>query len=322
MPDTRIGLIGLGSFNSNYHQRRLLEREDAAVTAICDISDSNLQRTAERFPDSTTFTDYRELLDSDLVDGIIVSTPNQYHFEQCKAAIERDIPVLVDKPITVTVSDAEQLVALSKSRGVILQTAFTRHFMASTEHVRQEMRSGQLDVQRMTAIQRGSEIKNTIQDGGMLHRRTVHIFDVVPWITGRRVERVSATVEYESGQTEEQMVSAKLELEGGLSCNLLCITDCEERHDEVNVYGKTHSYRLDKQTIERGSGRSGWEKLDLPGIGNSTAHFVEAIRGGTFDENGPFADPHSEDGLQAMRVLWAVHEAGQTGKVVEVGSRS
>lgn len=318
MATTRIGLIGLGSFNTNYHQRNLLARPDVEVTALCDVSEPHLQRGLERFPDSRTFTDHSSFFDADLIDGVIISTPNQYHFEQCRTALERDIPVLVDKPITVTSTDAEQLVELSRSRNVILQTAFTRHFMGSTEIVRREIRSGELEVQHLTAIQCRSPISNTIEDGGMLHRRTVHIFDVVPWLTGSSIVRVSGKVEYERDHTEEQLVDARLELENGLTCGLLCVKECEDNHDEVNVYGKTHSYRLNRPNAQRINGRS-WETVEnLPDVGNSTAHFVDAIQGKTFDPEGPLADPHSEDGLRAMKVLEAVHEAGQTGEVAVV----
>ncbi|HAA76596.1 TPA: hypothetical protein DCE37_15900, partial [Candidatus Latescibacteria bacterium] len=183
MPEVRIGLIGIGSFSTNYHVRNLLNCPDTRVTALCDRSQQQLAVTQQKFGGSQTFTDHRALLDADLVDGIVISTPNQYHFAQCKDALERDISVLIDKPITVTVEDAEALVELSKSRDVILMTAFTRHFMGSTELVRRDVRTG-LEIQHLTAVQRRSGIKNTIADGGMLHRRTVHIFDVIPWLTG------------------------------------------------------------------------------------------------------------------------------------------
>lgn len=318
MSDVRIGLVGAGSFNTNYHQRHLLDRDDAKVTAVCDVVDANIARARERFPDSQPYKDYRALLDADCVDALVVSTPNQYHFAQCRDALERGIPVLVDKPITVTVEDAERLVTFSRSTGVILQTAFTRHFMAVTEHVRQEIRAGTLDVQHLAAVQRRSPISNTVEDGGMLHRRTVHIFDVVPWLTGSPIVRVDAQVDYEQDRTEEQWVDARLQLADGLTCDLLCIKNCEDNQDEVSIYGATHSYRLYRQRGDRSADRSGWQPLDLPDIGSSTGHFIDAVKGATFTDDEPHADPHSEDGLRAMRILEAVHESARLGAPIDV----
>jgi predicted dehydrogenase len=319
MSKTRIGVIGPGSFCTNYHLRNLQARSDVDIAAVCDISEERLRAIRANLPETRTFTDHRALLDADLVDGIIVSTPNQHHFTPCQNALQCDIPVLVDKPVTVTGSDAETLVGLSKSRNVALMTAFTRHFMPSTEHVRREIRSGTLDVQHITAIQRHSPLKNTVEDGGMLHRRTVHIFDVIPWLMGSPIVRVSASIQYETGHLEEEYVDGRLELANGVTCNLLCIKNCDDSQDEVSLYGRTHSFRIDKQQIERMEGKSGWQAPgDLTTYGTSTDHFVDAQKGVTFDPNAPFHDPHSEDGLQSIRVLEAVHEAGRTGKSIDI----
>ena len=139
MEQTRIGLIGVGRFCPNYHIPNLIQRRDVEITAVCDISQDRLDNLPESLGASQTSRDYRDLLDPDLVDGVVVSTPNQYHYEQCKLALERRIPVLVDKPTTVTVAHAKELTALSQAQECLLMTAFTRRFMASTEYVRSQL---------------------------------------------------------------------------------------------------------------------------------------------------------------------------------------
>ena len=319
MDKVKIGIIGLGPFCSGYHVPNLLKRSDVEVTAICDVSEKSLDNRNEGLRESQTFTDYRDMLDPDLVDGVFVSTPNQIHFEPCKLALERGIPAIVDKPMTVAVEDAEELVALSKSQNCILMTAFTRHFMSSTEYVRREIASGAITPQMLTAVQRQSPVKRSVDDGGMLHRRTIHITDVLPWITGRRIVRVEGKIQYETGQIEETLVDMRLEFEGGLRASLLCIKSCDENQDEVNIYTDKQSYRLERERLYTIARRGGWARVDnLPEYGNSSDHFVEAIKGNRPAPNDPYADPHSEDGLQALRVVFAMHKAAQTGRVVEV----
>ena len=128
-----FALIGLGSFCSNYHIPNLLKRSDVKVTAICDISQERLDGRDERLASTTAYTDPRKLLDSINIAGLIVSTPNASHFEICRDALGQDIPVLVDKPITVRSEDAQDLVDLSKRLDCVLMTAFTRRFMPSTK---------------------------------------------------------------------------------------------------------------------------------------------------------------------------------------------
>ena len=116
MDKVKIGVVGLGSFCSGYHVPNLLNRSDVEVTAVCDNSQECLDGRNRGLRDSRTFTDYRDMIDPDLIDGVFVSTPNRAHFDPCKLALERGIPAIVDKPITVTVEDAEELVALSESQ--------------------------------------------------------------------------------------------------------------------------------------------------------------------------------------------------------------
>ena len=111
----------------------------------------------------------------------------------------------------------------------------------------------------------------------------------------------------------------RLEFEGGLCASLLCIKNCDENQDEVNIYTDKQSYRLERERLYTIKRRDGWERVEnLPEYGNSSDHFVEAIKGNRPDPDDPYADPHSEDGLQALRIVFAMHKAAQTGRVVDV----
>ena len=319
MEKIKIGIIGLGPFCSNYHIPNLLKRSDVEVTAVCDISQKRLDGRNQGLSNCRTYTDYRDMLDPDAIDGLFVSTPNLVHFETCKLALERNIPTIVDKPLTVAVENSEELVSLSKSQNCILMTAFTRHFMPSTEYVRQEILSHALEVQMLTAIQTRSAVKRGVQDGGMLHRRTVHITDVLPWLTGKRIIKVEGNIQYEEGITEETLVDMRFEFEGGLRAHILCIKNCEESQDEINIYSTTKNYRLERDRLYTLTRRERWKRAeDLPTYGNSSDHFIEVLKGNTPEPGAPYADLHSDDGLQALRVVAAIHEAGKTGRTVEV----
>ncbi len=330
MAKIKIGIIGLGSFCSNYHIPNLLNRSDVEIAAVCDISQACLDARHKGLAHSQIFTAYRDMLDPDLIDGVFVSTPNHVHFAPCKLALERGIPTIVDKPITVTVEDAEALVGLSKSQNCILMTAFTRHFMPSTEYVRRQIASGAITPQMLTAVQRRSPVKRGVQDGGMLHRRTIHITDVLPWITGKRIVKVEGKIQYEheTENTEEALVDMRVELEEGLPAHLLCIKTCDEYQDEVTLYADKQSYRLEHDRLYTMTRRDGWQRSEnLPEYGNSSDHFIEAIKAcadtGLVSSNAPapdapFADLHSEDGLRALRVVFAMHKAAQTGCAVDI----
>lgn len=315
----RIGIIGLGRFCSHYHIPNLLCRDDVEIPAVCDVSRDRLEARDERLCACQEFPDYRELLQPGLVDGVIVSTPNALHFEQCRLALTRGIHVLVDKPLTMTARQAEKLVVISKQKDLVLMTAFTRHSMASVEHVRQQIAAGKTGPLRMiTAVQRRHPGREARLMGGMFLCRAVHIVDLCPWLTGRRVVRVEGRVEY-GVDGYETFADIRMELEGGVPARMLCIKESDAYQDEVSVYGTEQSFRIELQRLYKCGERGGWSPVDgLPAGGNSTAYFVDVLQGRAPAERTPPADPRGEDSLRALQVLEAVVEAGRTGRSIEV----
>lgn len=316
----RIGQVGLGRFGVGFHLRRLLAMGDGVTIAgLCDLSQERLDARNERLQgleDCYTCTDMADLITPDRVDGVIVSTPNPNHFAPCKMAIERGVPVMVDKPTTVTAAECDRLVELSHKHGTPFITAFTRHFFPAVEYVREQLQSGAMgDVTMVDAIQLGCAPNDRPQDGGFLHQRNVHLFDLIPWMTGSAISAIEAELRYDGPW--ETFANMKLHLASGTQMHFLSLADTAENQDEFTVYGSKAVYRINRETLYVNAARGIWElKEDLPDAwGSSTTHFVDIVRGSAREG---YIDLHGEDGLRAMRVLEAVVTAGRTGKPVEL----
>ena len=311
----RIGVVGVGGFCAHYHLPHLLARSDVDIVAICDNSAERLHALHGDLMSIPQFTDYRRLLEVEL-DALLISTPNVYHFEQCRDGLMLGLDVLVDKPMVMTTVEAEALVELSRSSGQILMTAYTRHFMASARRVRREIESG-LSVAAISALQRKNLDHRANQHGGMLHTRGVHIIDLIPWMTGRPIVGVSGQVEY-GPDGYEKVVDMRLRLQGGPDGHLLCLSGDGFFEDQVTVYGMGKSYRIEKERLYDLDKKNGWsEVVDLPCCGNSTDHFVNAVQR-KVKSSGSFTALDGRDGLRAQRVIDAIKEAGSTGRFVEV----
>ena len=311
----RLGLIGTGGFSANYHIPHLLDRDDVEIIAVCDTSAENLASRDERLRNCAEFTDYRPLLDLEL-DAVVVSTPNIYHFEQCQAALKRDLHLLVDKPLTMTSSEAAALVELSHARQRILMTAYTRHFMASARTVQNHLAAG-ATLQAITAIQRKNNDDRGPFHGGILHARTVHIVDLIPWLTRQPIIGVQGRIEYGS-EGYEALVDMRLELKSGPSAHLLCISGDGEYQDEVTIYSREQSYRIERERLYAIDRRGLWSPVDdLAAGGNSTDHFIDVLQGKITAADSPTA-LDGQDGLQALRVIEAIKEAGRTDRLVEI----
>ena len=312
---TRIGIIGIGGFAAHYHLPHLLARNDVSIAGVCDTNAACLEKVDPRLTDIPSFTDYRHLLELGL-DALLVSSPNIYHFEQCHAALERGLHLLVDKPLTMTSDEATSLIALARTRQRVLMTAYTRHFMTSARRVKDHLAAGAIP-QAITAIQRKNIDDRTPPHGGILHARTVHIANLIAWLTGKPIIGAEGSIEF-GPEGVETFVDMRLTLKDGPSAQLLVISGNGEFQDEVSVYCREQSFRIDKERLYAADPRGRWSPVDdLPDDGNSTDHFIDALQDKIDSANSPTA-LDGQDGLQALRVIEAIKEAGCTGCFVEI----
>ena len=146
MATIKIGVIGCGGI-SGHHLKTLrgggLAAQDVKLTAFCDVDRERALARRKEFGDGGALatTDYVELLDGG-VDAVVVCTPHPFHPEAAIAAFERDIHVVLEKPVAVTVGQARAInAAHKKSRSV-----YTVHFQNRHEHryrwVKQQIANG------------------------------------------------------------------------------------------------------------------------------------------------------------------------------------
>ena len=120
----RVAVVGLGTISAHY-LAAIDADPDHRLGAVCDVRPEKLSGFS---PDVRVFRDHRELLEQVELDGVIVTAPNDVHAEVCRDALRRGIPVCVEKPLAVSVSEARELVELSARGGVPLLTSFHRRY--------------------------------------------------------------------------------------------------------------------------------------------------------------------------------------------------
>ncbi|MER5865535.1 Gfo/Idh/MocA family oxidoreductase [Kitasatospora sp. NPDC002040] len=131
----RIGIIGLGVI-APYFLRAIEQDGELDLTAACDLDRAKL----DRLPDGPElFTDYRELLGSGLVDGVVITLPNHLHAPVVAAALEAGVDVCCEKPLTVHSSDARELAAVADRTGRTLFTAFHRRYNSHVQRLAAEL---------------------------------------------------------------------------------------------------------------------------------------------------------------------------------------
>jgi predicted dehydrogenase len=120
----RIGVIGCGYWGPNLI-RNFIETKGAKLVEICDLNPETLGHLKLRYPFIRTSTDFTSLVERDDIDAIAIATPIETHFKLAKACLNAGKHVLLEKPMTGSSKEAEELIALAESKHLTLMVDHT-----------------------------------------------------------------------------------------------------------------------------------------------------------------------------------------------------
>jgi predicted dehydrogenase len=291
--NVRIGVIGLGSMG-NFHVGYLHEIEGAQLTAVCDADAERAKKTAASLVDIRAkadarlasrvanpqavgkFTTYQALLDSKLVDAIIIATPHFQHPEIAIAAFERGVHVLSEKPLAVHVKDARKVIETHKQHpNLKFALMLQMRTVPIYKKIRALIEEGELgEVTRITWLvtdwfrtwsyyaSGGWRATWAGEGGGVLINQCPHNLDLLHWLTGMMPSRVTAVAHL--GKTHpievEDEVSAILEYANGATGHFVTTTGeapgtnrleiCGDRGKLIAENGKLTFHRTRKGVRE------------------------------------------------------------------------
>src|SRR5437763_370171 len=140
--DLRFGVIGWGYWGPKI-ARNLDTLPNGMVTMVADMDEHRLASLSINQPWMQTTTHVEGVLRSD-VDGVIVATPVKTHYRLAKEALLYGKHVLVEKPLTASVAEAEELVALAKEQQRVLMVGHTFEYNPAVNQLRKLVQSGDL----------------------------------------------------------------------------------------------------------------------------------------------------------------------------------
>ncbi len=140
----RIGIIGTGGIAGS-HIASYKKQPDVEVVAGADL----IPGKAEKFfkdneVEAKAFTDYKEMIDTMNLDAVSVCTYNRTHAECTIYALEHGLPVLLEKPMTVTLEEAIAIREAEKKSGKIVSVGFQPRFDANMQMIKKIVQSGEL----------------------------------------------------------------------------------------------------------------------------------------------------------------------------------
>ena len=285
----RWGILGTGKIARAF-ANALKDVPGAVLAAVASRSLNKAQAFAQEFGGSAAaHGSYQELLDAAGIDLVYVATPHPQHADNALMALRAGKGVLVEKPFTMNLREAEQVVTLARSRRLFLMEAMWTRYLPAFDEVRRIIASGEIGAVRQVVADFGitpnagpeHRIYNPELGGGALLDLGIYPLSIATALLGPVAEIKAQAALGETGVDVQTGFTLRHE-GGGLSvcsCSFQARTPCEltvsGARGHVRMNTMFHRATSVTVSLEDGSTRT----VDTPYLGNGYVHeVIEAQR--------------------------------------------
>lgn len=190
----RVGLAGLGRFGK-LHASVLGQIPDVELAAVCDPRPEEVAALSALRPTAQGYDDFEAMLAGTQLDALFIVTPEPLHAAQAMSALQRGIPVFVEKPLAVTSEEGHRVAAAARASGVPLQVGFVLRF--DTQHIQLKQEIAHRTLGEVVSIRTKRNVsKSWFPDFGdrahTMYETAIHDVDLLLWYAASPVTRVQA----------------------------------------------------------------------------------------------------------------------------------
>jgi UDP-N-acetyl-2-amino-2-deoxyglucuronate dehydrogenase len=340
----RFGIVGCGVIAAT-HADAIEELGDALLTACCDIDAERADAFASRYciaPQNCSYS-INSLLDNPEVDAISICTPSGTHSELAIACLTAGKPVIVEKPMDVTLGACSLLTSVQRETGLAVSIISQHRFDASSVYAHQHIESGDLGTPILCEAQikwhRTQEYYDSgdwrgtweFDGGGALMNQGIHTVDLMLWMMGSvdTVYAVARTLTHDRIEVED-VICATLAFENGSVGNLVASTAVTPGFPaQLSIHGSLGTIVITGDalsTVNLGeTGTHNDETASLLSSGQAR-HALQMAQGGTKSAESQKIEPTVNAGTKwgdAHRAQFADFiESIQTGRTPKVNCQS
>ena len=229
----RIGVIGIG-YLGKFHLEKFQKNKDCQLVWLIDKNIKNLKNYKDKYNVSTN---YKEIVND--VDAVSIVTPTVNHYEIARYFIERNKHVLIEKPMTQTVSEAEKLINLAKKHKKTIQIGHLERFNPVIRKVSSLIKNPLfIEVHRLAQFNPRSTDVNVIYD------LMIHDIDITTSLVPSKIKKISSFGK--SIITNKiDIANARLEFFNGTIANLTASRISQKSERKIRIFEKDKYLSLD-----------------------------------------------------------------------------
>ena len=344
----KVGLCAFGMSGKVFHAPFLKEHPGFFMSAVVERSKDESQL---KYPETTIYRSVEEMLANADIELVVVNTPVQTHFEYVKKALEAGKNVIVEKPFTVDISEAEELVKLAKEKKLFLSVYQNRRFDRDYHQVQKILKEGKLGTLKEVEIrfdrfrtepsQKEHKENPKLPGSGALHDLGSHLIDQATQLFGFPEKLFADVFSMKGPEFANDYFEILCSYKNDFRVRLKSSVFSKEAHCAYILHGEKGSFlqeRTDAQESELVSGaiptyHEDWTKpLTKPdGILNYLKENSETERILTSSEPGNYMDYYQqiyehiffgaelpspgEEIIQNMKIIEAAWESSREGKI-------
>lgn len=302
MAGLRAAVIGVG-YLGRFHAQKYRDHAEATLVGVVDASPARSAEVAAEVG-CPAFTDYRELFGR--VDLVSIAVPTQYHHAVARDCLAHGIHVLLEKPITQTVAEADELIGLAGERGLVLQVGHLERFNPAVRALQGVLKNPLfIESHRLAPFKpRGTDV-NVVLD------LMIHDIDILLSLVGHPVTTVNSVgVPVLSGEVD--IANARLQFANGCVANVTASRASRETMRKVRIFQQDAYITIDYQNRSIAIYRRQPGANLIPGLpdiaveertfaqGDALRDEIDAFVSAVRDDTPPVVS--GEDGKRALEV--------------------
>jgi len=264
----RTAVVGVG-YLGGFHAEKYAALPNAELVAVVDLDLERAESLATRLG-ARAFACHREILG--MVDAVSIAVPTQAHYQVAREFLERGVHVLLEKPMTTTLEEADELLRISRERGALLQVGHLERFNPVLLAL-----DGVLADPRFIESVRIAPFKPRGTDVNVVLDLMIHDIDIIQNIVRspiKRIDSIGAPVFTD----EEDIANARILFENGCVANVTASRISLKSERRMRIFQSDAYITLDFQNKKVAVFRKGDGEM-FPGVPNVTIDQKELAQG-------------------------------------------
>ena len=341
----KYGLIGCGRISTNHV--KAVKNNGLEFVAACDVKpeciEEVLAKNELQDADIKRYTDYKKMIEENELELVGIATESGIHAEVALYCIDHGINVIIEKPMAMSMEDADEIIRRSEEKGVKVCACHQNRFNVAVQQLRKALESGRFGKLSHGSIHvRWNRNKGYYeqapwrgtwaQDGGALMNQCIHGIDLLRWMFGDEVEEVYGATrqQFHDYLEAEDIGMAVVKFKNGALATIEGTTNVypQNLEETLYVFGEKGTVKIGGKSTnnidvwdfadetEADAKNKGLQEATSNVYGNGHtslyADMIEAIE----QDRKPYVDAYA--GRNALEMVLAIYKSQKEGKPVKL----